>query len=482
MKTLPKLIVLLYCLYGCNTNQTIISETINAKNLQEDLSVFQGIILKVHAGAYIYNSPRQLHSLFDSISQSIQKPLTIREFYNKVDEITDRLRCVHSKTTLPADYFDSIYIKEIFFPIPLIDIDNKLYVNSAEYVIPLGAEITSINSLAPQQIIEQLKKYYHVDGYSNNAKSCVVDENFSFYYYLAYGASESFIIEYKENGNDSLKTKNLNAEALQLIEENLYDNTFYFFPSDAKYDFEIRDNNKTAILTLRTFHFNTYATSLAYSHFLDNSFKLIKQNNIKNLIIDCRNNDGGYYKNVYPLLNYLVNKTLPEYDSAIRRFYQLPFSEYIDKADSKMVKDIDTTAYKLDEIRKGFFAEKSSEIAKWKPNDYIFKGKLFLIVNGNTTSAASSFAAVLKDNTNVLIVGEETRGGYEAHNAYTITYVLPNSKIKIDVPLVRYYQSVDNRNWVQGVLPHHIVPYTIEGLISNTDRQLSYILDSAIRY
>ena len=480
MKSSTLLFFFALCLNSCFNNQSSIAKTFSTDKLREDLSVMKGIITRAHAGAYAYNTPAQLNALFDSVSQSVNGPLTMREFYNKIDIINERLKCVHSRTILPDEYYDSIYKKNFFFPIPLIDIDDKLYINSTAYTIPLGAEILTINETGSKDIIKQLGNYYHVDGYGSMAKSCVVDEGFSFYYYLAYGPSASFIITYKQKGKDDVKTFNLNATSMKMVEDDLYADTYYFFPGDAKYDLEIKDETKTAILTLRSFFFDTYSTSTAFSHFVANSFRLIRQNKIKNLVIDCRNNTGGYYKNVYPLLSYLVNKNLPEYDSAIRRFYQLPFPEYVDVSDTGRIVDLDTTAYKFSEIRKGVYAQKTDDIEKWGPNDYVYKGKLFLIVNGNTMSAASTFAAVLKDKTNVLVVGEETRGGYEAHNADVLTYVLPNSRIKIDVPLLRYYQPVVNKSYRQGVVPDHDVPYTVAEMVSNTDKQLDYIFDSVI--
>ena len=465
------------CLF--NTNKDIVAEKIDEKDLLEDLQMLKKVITSAHAGAYAYNTEKQLNFLFDSISKSITAPLTIRQFYNKVDFIVDKIKCLHTTTLLPDIYYDSIYERRMFFPLPLMAIGEKLYVNSELFNIELGAEILSINQHSAKEIITRIKAYSHTDGNSKSTRNQAIENEFALNNYLLYGASPAFNIRYRDS-SDNINTVSLNAEKLSKIFKDQSEDTYFSYPTDAPYDLEIFDYSSTALLTVRSFNFETNSTAGAYVHFLENSFRIIEQNDIKNLIIDCRNNGGGYYSYTFPLLNYLVNEKLKEFDSSTMRFNTLPYANNVALEDTALIVDIDTSMKFYDKTVNGLFKRKDTEIEYWEPKDFVFKGKLFVVINGQVASAASTFAAILKDKTNAILIGEETSGGYFAHNAKKVTYLLPNSKIKVAVPVERYYQPVKEKKLGRGVLPQKEIKFTLEALKTNTDLEINYILDSMI--
>lgn len=434
----------------------------------------------MHAGAYAYNTSTQLSHLFDSINSTIDHPLTIREFYNKVDYITDRLRCIHSETYLPEVYSDSIRNRPIFFPTPVIDINDHLYVNSDVQNIPLGAEIISINNVDSKEIIKKLKNYYHTDGYSSEAKKAAIDEDFAYNFFLAYGGAKDYNIAYIRDSGSLIERQIFYGEKLSDINDEIDDTRFFYYPDDVDYDLEIDDEYSAATITIRTFSFNTYNSKHAFNNFLSNSFRLIKQNGIKNLIIDCRNNGGGHYSATYTLLSYLVNKTLPESDSTFQRFKQLSFTQYMAAEDSGAIAEEDTAYLSYNMLNNRLYKLIDSNIKRWEPQPDVFKGRLFVVINGHVISAAATFTSVLKDNTKAMFIGEETGGASDAHNASVISFVLPNTKIEVDIPLRRYYQPVVKRQAGRGVIPDKTILLTKEDLIKNFDRPVSYIFDSII--
>ncbi len=482
MKLLFSSLFIFITLQGCffSKKEDILASTINIKSQKEDLATLKEIIKNVHAGAYVYNSPQQIDVLFDSIANITNESSTVREFYNKIDFIADQLKCIHTNTFFPDEYYDSLKNRKLFFDLPVIAINKKMYVNSQAYNLPLGAEVVSINFTSAGSIIEKLQRYYHSDGNSIKIKNFAIADDFAINYYLAYGGAENFLVEYKNPGSDTLKNLNFSAEKLSAIYDNSYDDTYFFYPTDAAYDFEILDNSHTAIITIRTFSFSTSATKTAYRNFLKNSFSLIKKSNIQHLIIDCRNNGGGTYSNTFPFLTYLVNTALPEYDSAIKRYDKLPYPAFVSVQDTSKIIDEDTSGNRYTEIRRGIFSENKDHINVWQPNKNLYKGKLYVIINGRVISAAATFAAILKDRTNAITVGEETGGGNGAHNAGMITYILPNSKIKVAVPTKRFYQPVKDIHPGRGVLPDKEIPVIPDDVINNIDGPLTYILDSII--
>lgn len=473
--------LLVVCVFqSCfSNNEDIITATIPVEKLQEDLTILKNILDSTHAGLYAYNTKQQVDNLFDSISKTITDPLTTAAFYNKVDCIIDRIGCVHSTTQLPKDLYDSLSARQMFVPFPVIAINNRLYMNSNVYTIPLGSEITAMNNWSAQEIISKLSTYNHVDGFRKNKNKLINDDGFAIDYYLAYGAARSFLIRYIPDSGVE-KSITYRPEKLKNVYKDLYADTYFFYPDDAPYDLEIKEAKSTAIMSVRTFFFVTYSTRQAFSHFLTNSFRLISKLNIKNLVIDCRNNSGGYYSSTYNLLSYLVPEKLPEYDSAIKRYDVLPYREYVSVDDTLEIGRNDSAGNTFKQLRKGIYLEKEEEINKWEPAKPGFTGKLFLIIDGHVASAASTLASILKDKKRAFVVGEETNGSSAVHNSGAVAYELPNSHLKVDVPTKRYYQPVKKQLPDEGVKPDKFIPVNIRDVIDYYDRPLNFILDSLV--
>lgn len=95
-------------------------------------------------------------------------------------------------------------------------------------------------------------------------------------------------------------------------------------------------------------------------------------------------------------------------------------------------------------------------------------------------SAASNFASTLKEFANATIVGKESGGGYKICNTGGIILKLPNSKIMIRVPNVKYTNAVKNDYEMDGVTPN---VYFDEDCILNNNKSnaLDFLLDYIIK-
>ncbi len=472
------LLVIVFC--SCHLKDDIEDKRYDEKDLKTDLKIFKGIVTDMHAGVYAYNSPKEIDLLFDSIANSIDGSLDLRSFFKKVDFISDRIKCIHTATYFPADFYDSISSRALFFPTPLILINNKLIVNSDNQNIPLGAEVTKINKYKAADIIRNLKNFRHTDGNSNLARNAAINEEFSYDFYLNYGGFKNFDIEYIEDSSKIVAQKSFFAEKLNTLYDDVSFSPYYKEKKQVPYDLEMDDVSRTAIITLTTFTFETNDAYFAFLHFLENSFRLIKLSGFKNLVIDCRENGGGYYDATYNTLSYLVNEPLMEFDSAFQRFKNLSFKEYISPIDTARIEEHDTAYKTFDKKSNHLYKLKTAEITKWYPSQNLFNGNLYVLINGNVASAASTFAAILKDKTNAVLVGEESGGSNNSHNSAVINFQLPHSKLSVAIPLRRYYQPNKKALKDRGVLPNKEIKQTVRDLINGNDKAMMYIFDSLI--
>jgi hypothetical protein len=464
----------------CKPNN-VLQETIPQAALRADFDLLRNLVEKVHAGAYAFSSSTGIAYLYDSVKNTITEPLDPIAFYKKVNFVLQKLYCLHTSVELNQTVYDSLYFKDYFFPIPLIASNNKLFVNSDFFELPLGTEIKSINSKTAAEIIQQLGKYQYGDGNIVTRQNTGISAEFAFYFFVEYGIKEEFsVAAFLPDSVNTLTVKKVKPISLN----TLYNNTNYAAynrpVNSVDYDLQIGKSGE-AYLTINTFDFKDVFAREAFEHFVENSFSLIRLQSIQHLVIDVRNNGGGYYSQLYNTLSYLLPEPIQEFDSAFHRFLTLPYKEYLAPTDTVGVEYYDTLYKQCYEVKGNRYNRQNAEITTYNPfYDKLYQGKIYVLVNGATASAAAIFASVLKDKVGAIIIGEETGGSNYALNSDVLSYVLPNSKLKIGIPTVRFYHAVKNRQKFSGVKPNIVLRQQQQDIISGADVVFNYAFDSLI--
>ncbi|MFA9211069.1 MAG: S41 family peptidase [Moraxellaceae bacterium] len=220
---------------------------------------------------------------------------------------------------------------------------------------------------------------------------------------------------------------------------------------------------------------------------MDSIFLEIKnKNNVKNIIIDIRENGGGTDPNETILCTYFSKKPFRENVEAYTLTNEIPFPQYynfntaIDSLKKIKQKELE------DELKMYHNVYKNK---KWYQNDTFntffqphknrFEGPLYIIINPNVASAASHFASLAKAYTNAIFVGEETTGGYYEHvGHYSLEYTLPNSKIAFGLSMVHVTQDAipfKSQPKGRGIIPDYEVKQTLKDFLSNTDTQMEFV-------
>ena len=464
----------------------IVSEKYSTSKLQQDFTVFRNVLEKAHPGLYTYTDKKEMDDCFDSVYNTISESIDLRAFHGKLSYIIDKIGCSHTNLYLPKAYYDTILGRSNFFPIPVIYVDGGFYINSDMWDIPVGSHIMSINGNSAAQIMQRIIDYNVPDGKNKTYNLSQGAEEFAYDYFLAYGPCINFAIEYAAPGSSKNETANIGAVTLEKHLRTYGENSYYNYSSEVGYDFEIIDSVHTAVLTLRSFSYGTSATFAAYKNFLINSFTLLKnESGIKNLIIDCRNNIGGEYENIFLLYRFLSKSPFKEVDSATVRFDKIPYTKYLDPDFALNERPSLDSMVKTEFCRlpNGSNTMKDDENDIRRPHPMAFNGKVFVITNNNVVSAASNFVAMIKDSKRAVIVGEETGGGYNGHNGFTrILYKLPNTGILLEFSAVKVQHYLEHPQLDKyGIEPDYPVSNTLNDIIENQDPQMSFIMNDLIK-
>lgn len=477
----------------------IIDKPFSTKKMKKDLSVFKEIRQKANSGLYKYRTKKQIDSIYNWADKEIEKSKTYLDFYNIICHLTDYEGSLHNSTLMPKKYQSGLKKENFgYFPYPIKWVAGKWRVNFKNGTIPLGAEIVSINNIPISKIIVNLYKYYTTDGINTTGKRIGIRGHFAKYFRLNYGQKENFIVKYKEAYSDLIQTKTIHSVSYSAYYKNVnnryskpYDQIYYAdLDENQKYLFKQIDSLSTGILTIHSFSMGneTTKTHKKYVAFLDSVFIKIKKSNLKNLIVDIRQNGGGTDPNDVITFSYLTSRNFQESKQVWISFQKIPLLRYYNSPIPTFLRPFGVGKYNRyfqkrfsnEKNGKYFMNKNEDEMKTREPNKNRFTGNIFLLTSPAVASAGSLFGAMVTGNPKATTIGEETMGGYYGHNGHnSLEYVLPKSKIVIEFSIDNIEQDVPkkkNQIYNRGIIPDFEVSQSYEDFLLHNDTQMTYVL------
>jgi C-terminal processing protease CtpA/Prc len=107
-----------------------------------------------------------------------------------------------------------------------------------------------------------------------------------------------------------------------------------------------------------------------------------------------------------------------------------------------------------------------------------YSGNLYILTAGNTFSAAVLFCNALKNQQGVVIVGEETGGGWHGNNGILIPDIkLPRTGLSVRLPLFRLVQYRHVKKDGHGILPDIPVNPNYNAFLKGYDYKMKFVMD-----
>lgn len=496
MKRVIYLITVFFISYPSFTQS--IDEPLPQRKMEKDLEIFKNIRIEANSGLYKYRSKKEIDSIYSWAENKVKTIGTYREFYNLICKLTDFEGSLHNNTVLPEKYKSSLKAEQDgYFPYPIKWVDGKWLLNQEGVEVPLGSELISINQGPIDQIIENLHKYYTTDGINTTGKRVGINYNFGKYYRFNYGLENDFEVAFKTPRSEEIKTIKLASVGYAQYYSNvenryskMFDEVNYKDWEEGEiYSFETT-RDSIGILTINSFSMgNKHAAEhKQYVSFLDSIFTSIKEQQIKDLIVDVRYNGGGTDPNDLVTYSYLTSRTFQENKQAWISFEKIPFVRYAYTDIPRILRPLGVGKYNKAfqkefpvEIDGKFYQDSTSEDHKiWEPNNQAFSGNIYLLISPTLASAGSLFAAMVTGNENSITIGEEAMGGYYGHNGHSsLGYILPKSRLGIFFSVVNLEQDVPkkgNQIYERGIIPDLIIPQSYEDFINHDDTQMKETL------
>jgi hypothetical protein len=421
------------------------------EQVSNDIDYSIKVMEDVHPNLYSVISKDSFSTKTDSIKKLLPLKVSEIEAYKTLSKIFSQIGDGHTgggwkfySNRLAGLFRNTLPYK--------IDIKNERLFVAKNYfyrnTIPIGSEIIKINGKASSQCLSEVSQLI---SYEN-----IAFRNYMLRIPIFWGLwndFHSFKITYKTP--DSKTIRNIKTSG-GLISKILFfkDNK----SSGKNYSY------KTILGNIGYLEFNSFRALDKFKTFLDSTFKSIEAGNVKNLIIDIRNNGGGNSSLGDELMQYISKNDFRQFDSGF-----VKISNELNKKGK--LNWIDSSKRVIGSLYNFLDTSKT----KLRENPLRYKGKSYLLIGGHTFSSATGFASSFQCYKVGKIIGTET-GGITACFGDVYTFELPNTKLDVGVSYKKFFNAcgVDNK---RGVMPDYIVENTFEDDKKGIDRVLEFTVD-----
>ena len=341
--------------------------------------------------------------------------------------------------------------------------------------------ITSVNGIKNADLIRIMFGYMTEDGYANNVNYNRLSNSFPFYHRNIFGISKTYSVTYLDKSGAEQR---INIPAFGLDTDTVKkvkDSAVTIRPPKPKKQTrlerlqEVRSlavdtTNNTAVVTINSF------SGGSLRRFYRQTFGYIRKTGINNVVLDIRSNGGGRIRLSTLLTKYVSRVNFKVADTTYAAVKSLrPYSKYIKGSFMDNLGLFFLTKKKSDGLY--HFGHWERKVNKPKAvNNYT--GNLYVLIAGNTFSAAALFTNAVKGQPGVVLVGEETGGGWHGNNGILIPdIVLPNTHIKVRLPLFRLVQYHHAPKDGRGIPPDIYIGTNYNALVKGFDYKMKFVMD-----
>jgi C-terminal processing protease CtpA/Prc len=448
--------------------------------LRHDLSLLKSVLEANHPSLYWYTPKDSVDYFFNAAITSIKDSLTELQFKNKVAWVVSKIRCGHTAVRSSKQYSKYYSGRRITqFPLLLkVWQDSAVVVATAfgnDSILKRGTIVTSINGRSNRKLLDSIGQFISTDGFTDNFKQQLISFNYPFYYRNTFGLDSQYNVHYVDSvGKRKVATIKNYTPAIDTTKRKRIQQLPALTKKEIrKYrNLSVRSMSVDTPLNAAFVRISTFSDG-TLNTFFKKSFKKLKKDAVKNVVIDLRENSGGNVMSSTKLTQYLIDKPFNIADTVAAISRSFKHRKYI-KPWFIYWMSMRFTGRKQSDGRIHFrYFEKHLFKPKKK---YHYDGHIYLLTGGYTFSAATLITGALKGQNNVTVVGEETGGGSYGNSAMHLPVItLPESKVRVILPLYRLVIDKDNPKTGRGIFPDVEVKPTSSAIKNGIDAKLEKV-------
>ena len=445
------------CHESTDLKTDILRDRLCPETMRTDLSELYEKLQKIHPDLYRYTSKYRVDAAYQRAFKRCNVSLSTYAFSTVLMEFLSELKDSHTSVS-PYDFMWNNLLKRRYLPFTLALVDNQFVITKSwENKIPVGAELLSINGKSINSIYKEAIQFSPMEGRSTKAQTEIALNLLPMVTNLLMNRAQHTFswVESKDTLSATLSSPPLWSVWKELSGENQNNITL------------VRTNGH-ATLTIRSFSVNHVG---AFRKQLDDIFSALITNPPKQLIIDLRDNTGGYIL----LQEYLMSFFVPqgtkykanyiykrsEYD----RFSQLSSFQrwkFVHSAKKAPLNSTLANEYRFYKSPLGSVDTVLNAPTLKNNKNLYFSGRCALLVNGMTMSAAANFTAWFKSTKRGLVFGSQVSGTNGGTFANPTEFFLEHSGVSISISTMKVDLVPREKQTIEAILPDvWIVPEKI---------------------
>lgn len=397
------------------------NKSLTKNQIEQDIDILITTLKSNHPGIYDYHDEQYFDSLILDFKQEYSTDLNILGEYKIVSKIIASIGDAHTYAMNPIDH--NILEERMLFPIVPTVNNNQITIDDQP--------VESINEHPEDEILKTLQSFSNSDGNALPYKNAFIEMEFPLRYFTFIDTSSTFKVKLRNGEVKNLKGKSYFKTGLR--------------PKPAEPSFII-DGSK-AVLKIPSWEdemassfkndLKEMAETTKLGQFIKVSMEKTISSSVEHLVIDLTGNLGGRSGPAAILLTYLIDSPFKYYSELKIASDKFPTKAFITNEDL-------VDFYESDEA-KSLIYEKDGEfyfndeiLSSVQPNPNQYSGTVELLVDKYSLSVSTDVVAILKNNREIQITGDEIGGSLEHYCAGNfINLKLPNSGIEVNIPLQR---------------------------------------------
>ncbi|GAA4449097.1 S41 family peptidase [Nibrella saemangeumensis] len=475
------------------------------EQLRQDFGVLRKTLEDRHPSIYRYSSREEMNRHFDDVYRQLNRPMTETAFGDLLRPLIVQIRCGHTDLQESLSYRRwRSKPKPEWLPFEMVLANNRLYIGrnrSTDSTLVPGTEVVKLGNYPVSEVVTFAKNRWPSDGYNETFKDYFLELYFleEIYWKHFDGRSPWTLTVRDTTGCERITTiqrrPRINGTDLNPVPFNAnvstekIDRFTKAMRKIRKSGPQKLDHDEVKLQLMRSLHFPASDSSVAiliingfsyekHESFHRDVFRTLKQARTRSLIIDLRQNMGGNAEIGADLMAYLVDSTFRQVDRAECRVRKPNAWAYFDRKEKRLLRQ--NFRYLGKGNDRYLFGK--SNVGWMEPvNEYTFKGNVYVLTSGRTFSAASIFAASLKAQRPVKLIGQETGGGEAGCNGGIIqTLTLPNTRLRVRFPIFWIATATRQPDRGRGVMPDIPVTYGVWDRIRQRDLEVERALKLAV--
>lgn len=454
-------------------------QPISAEAFQEDLQLLKQALFDLHGEPFAYHSQEAFTAWFKEQAAKGKEPLSTLDAYRIIGQLNPLIGDSHTEIRLPGSFYEAIDTEYLMFPFGVRYLRDSLFLtvnlSGEERAIP-GSVIQRINGKDANELFLLIRQYFERDGVNETGPNIQASSLFMDYYALLIDQPSAFTVDFLSPTGKEY-TLEVPSQKWPVLEKRLEAHWEEKLPKTGpKQPLAFEMKGDIGYLKVRTFDpGRIHRAKQQPAQFFKAAFEKLTAAGAQELIIDVRNNGGGNEEVFIPLLQHLLAAPFQVYRELSIKTLEIPLKEHFPYDKPKKLEKAAKKAYAAVEGR--FHDLKSPAVQMTAPALPQFKGKVFVLMNERSYSATGDFIGVLDQYDRATFVGVETGGNpYQNVAGERITLLLPNTKLRIGIPLLKYVINNDHKNEGRGMLPDLPIPQTVGEIIHFQDFQLEKLL------